>query len=387
MSKRPPFGSGRSSDSVTERHIDDTLLLMDREASRTRWAWLVTLAIAGWIVPVLGGMGDADLLRRTPVPLPVVTVDLPYQAFSQGAPWVLVLAHAILLTCLDRLASAIRRFEQDISRVGRGWNEMIDLLVPTMFGRVLVGRELPPLRRGTQAVLVVVSTLVVPFAVLIVLDLRFAPNQSLSANWLPRAAVIADLALVLAVWPRLVDRRRRWPWQRWRLPPNLFEGCGVAFVLVPAVVAYSAVHSGWNPGGLLRRHLDASHTVLVHGNRGPEVVGAVRRGTPNARRDALADITGLDLSGWDLEGADFEASLLAKVTFSGTVLDGADLRSAGLFQADFTNASLVRADLRGARLSGANFTGADLSGTRFDGACGTNITGSSEVTLPPCEGE
>jgi uncharacterized protein YjbI with pentapeptide repeats len=99
-----------------------------------------------------------------------------------------------------------------------------------------------------------------------------------------------------------------------------------------------------------------------------------------------ARLDGADFSGADLTNASFtlwhERDLggapttgLDRCNFTGTRLQGANMRGLSLAHAIFRDADLRNADLRDTNLTGADLTGALTEGTKLQGAKLTDVTG------------
>jgi hypothetical protein len=73
----------------------------------------------------------------------------------------------------------------------------------------LVGRPGPIVRR-MLAIMVGTTLLVLPLATLLVLQLRFLAYQDQAVTWAQRVAVWFDVAVVIALWPVIMDPSDSW---------------------------------------------------------------------------------------------------------------------------------------------------------------------------------
>jgi hypothetical protein len=289
----------------------------------------------------------------------------------------------------------------------------------------LVGRPGPIVRRLLGTV-VAITLLVLPLVTLLVLQLRFLAYQDEAVTWAQRIAVWLDVALVIALWPVIMERGDSWRdyvrrlgsrlRRRWRtalawaavwaavVAPGFAttrEGYFAALAAIPGLLILLGMARGlagsrrWWRGG--RREPGVAiraDAPLVRGM--PGLVLVVALGVPLplgllADGEWWEELLGpnvvasvgiydrfrhLELSEHVLLAKPAKPELVAqfregdpgKVKDALKQVERVNLRRRGLRGALFKDALLPSADLQGARLEGANFWGAQLQRANLRGA-------------------
>jgi len=187
------------------------------------------MALCAYVLVIVFGTTDMDLLIGKGVKLPVVDVTVPIVGFYAFAPYLVVLVHFNLLLQLQLLSRQLYAFDAaaakedgprlilpssihpsvhaapEEERIG-GLRDRLHIFPYTYY---LVGRPGPIVRR-LLGVVVGITLLVLPLATLLVLQLRFLAYQDQAVTWAQRVAVWFDVALVIAVWPVIMDRGDSW---------------------------------------------------------------------------------------------------------------------------------------------------------------------------------
>jgi uncharacterized protein YjbI with pentapeptide repeats len=169
---------------------------------------IVFLAICAYVLVVVFGTTDVDLLIGKGVKLPVVDVEVPIVGFYAMAPYLLVLVHFNLLLSLQLLSRKLYAFDnaaQTNDEIG-GLYEQLSVFP---YNNYLVGRP-TRLMRGFLALVVTITMLLLPLAALLTLQARFLAYQSEPVTWAQRLAVWLDVGLVAILWPVIMDRRESW---------------------------------------------------------------------------------------------------------------------------------------------------------------------------------
>jgi uncharacterized protein YjbI with pentapeptide repeats len=408
---------------IAEREgwIDKLQAAADGAAGEVRNLYIAFLSFGLYLAITVGATTDEQLLRESPVRLPIVDVGLPLVAFYWIAPLLFVMFHFNLLMQLyllseklHRLDAAIRRRPDDAQRERRA------TLSQFMFSQMLVGAHGSRLIRVLLNVIAWITFVVLPIAVLLLVQIQFLPYHDLFTTWWHRLLIALDLLLLWLLWLpaieptghlsrqlRLVARRRsrralrglanplKWPaWagiglrslirgvatlparirrrvrgdpkRDWRLL-RLQELSAVSLLIALLVAAIPGTFLAAPIDGLigergnlgvLNRNLSLREAELMAERPPPGLIESI--GEEQAFEKYAR---GLDLRGRDLRFADLELAVLRKVDFRRTDLQGADLE-----EADLQGAFLTRADLRGTDLEQADLRGTDLRWADLQGA-------------------
>ena len=244
------------------------------------------LAFVAYLGVIVWGTSHEDLLRISPVKLPILDVELPLTAFYNFVPWMVVLLHFNLLMQLELLSCKLWNLDRDLpdSAVGQ---QVRDRLFIFPFTHLIVGRSSVQLIRWLLSLVVGITVIALPLFMLLSAQIRFLPFHDETINWSQRLAIWVDAAMLLALWPLIASPKdaamewwqhagyrllgywpaslrylmiqswngllrivkRLWPGISWReivLPPLLQQGTEpkgmiVLFVSVPLIVCLSIV--------------------------------------------------------------------------------------------------------------------------------------------------
>ncbi|AET95070.1 hypothetical protein BYI23_D015600 (plasmid) [Burkholderia sp. YI23] len=186
------------------------------------------MALCAYILVIVFGTTDLDLLIGKGVKLPVVDVEVPIVGFYASAPLLVVLVHFNLLLQLQLLSRKLYVFDAEVSglraepirsvllsrpsnpasddRIIAGERDLLHIFPYTYY---LVGLTGPLVRRCLGAV-VGITVLLLPLMTLLLLQLRFLAYQEPAITWAQRVGVWADVAMVIALWPIIMDRNDNW---------------------------------------------------------------------------------------------------------------------------------------------------------------------------------
>jgi uncharacterized protein YjbI with pentapeptide repeats len=190
----------------------------DEGARHVQTSYLTFLFLGAYVAVIIGSTTDEQLLKVSPVVLPLLNVGLPIIGFYTLIPWLLLLLHFNLLTQFYLLARTLRRLDAAIHRASddAGDQEHRDLLFPFAFSHMLIGFHHGRLMRFLFALVVWVTTVLFPLVLLTWTQLRFLPFHHVPITWSQRAAVGVDIVLLWSLWPLIVapDLRARQWWAR-----------------------------------------------------------------------------------------------------------------------------------------------------------------------------
>lgn len=186
------------------------------------------MALSFYVLVIVSGTTDLDLLIGKGVKLPIVDVDVPIVGFYTTAPVIIVLVHFNLLLQLQLLSRKLYIFESKIvrNRTEPGGSPLLrrktvcsergivcvderDLLHIFPCTHFLIGQYEGLIRR-CLSIVTALSLLILPLATLLLLQLRFLAYQSESITWFQRAAVWSDIGVIVALWPVIMGRSGRW---------------------------------------------------------------------------------------------------------------------------------------------------------------------------------
>jgi uncharacterized protein YjbI with pentapeptide repeats len=381
---------------------------VNRAGASANVAWLVFLALVGYLLIAVAGVSHKDLLLDSAVTLPILQVKIGLTRFFVLVPVLLVLLHVILMVQLVLLARKTLEFAASI-RMLEPTDQRTHPLRLELDNFVLVQALAGPERSRLVGLLLHgvswLSIVALPVLALLYVQLTFLPYHDAEITSLHRVALLADIGLIAFVGVFL-----------WRIETSFFRAFlrttlhhplsfALTAALLVAAVAFSffvatipgesadAPASAWRQAGdrgyayalaalgaspegallgLFPRNLSVTDTDLV----GDEDAASDRPSINLRGRDlrfARLDRAGLHRA--DLTGANLEGASLAGTDLRGAFMGCADLnhllladsrRGAGCTHA--RGSDLLKARLAGARMAGIDLRGARLDEARMEGA-------------------
>lgn len=351
-------------------------------AGTVRGQYFTYLLLGTYIGVTIASTTDEQLLRISPVTLPILDIELPIIAFYAVVPWLLALAHVYLLLQLYRLAKRVHLFNDALEAVhGEAEREeQRTLLVPFPFVHMLAG-ERSRLLGVVNATIVWVTIVWLPFGLVLSAQVRFLPYHDSFVTLSARIAIAVELVALWTFWPLVLGRdavsMRRWWRNGLRAPVVWFRraarqtgratGFGTMTASTALVLGFSwlvAVLPGepmerwvafWlpvpeetrtgasgtsgnlltyrvfdGPSAPLHRNLQLAGRLLIASDIEPRERRALRLLRSPERPGILDNIEGVNLSGRDLRYANLYGAVLVNADLRGASLDGADLRGADL---------------------------------------------------------
>jgi Pentapeptide repeats (8 copies) len=367
---------------------------------RTLWMWF--LGYAGALFILASGTTHEDLLRETPIKLPLFNVEngIPLVLFYQIAPLFLLLFHLNLLLKLNDLRRRVRHVAAGVnSDDGREAlrRQMKAFDYALLVGNVVVHRG----ERWLLVLLVNITVFVMPVALMLFVQLMFLPYHDALTTWLHRAYIATDLAFIIFVqlWLGLSEVQRvrffsRFTFDHLKIIPAAPVIAASFFVLaypgeIQAIWPHPRAGDDTSEYFGIRRSLYLPGGVFWSKDPPPEILAVFERNRLDAKRDgkSSADINNLDnrldaqrrygeplnLTGRHLEYANFGGTSLINVKLSnaylqGAYLEGAQLEGAELFDAELQATILNFANLQTADLSSAKMQGSFLRKAQLQGA-------------------
>ncbi|MGJ0514883.1 MAG: pentapeptide repeat-containing protein [Methylomicrobium sp.] len=222
-------------------HIEK-LLDSANSASQTVAALHVAfIAFAAYLGVIVWGTTHEDMLRISPVKLPILDVELPLTTFYSFVPWMVVLLHFNLLMQLELLSCKLWNLDRDLPDTSAG-QQIRDRLFIFPFTHLIVGRSNVWLIRWLLSLIVGITVIALPLFMLLAAQIRFLPFHDEAITWSQRLAVWCDAVMLVALWPLIAspqDRAGEW-WQNFAFK---------LFGYWPASLRYLST-LGWN--GLVR---------------------------------------------------------------------------------------------------------------------------------------
>lgn len=429
-------------------HVEKLLAAGNAASGAARTAWITFLSYAAYLLIVVGATTHAQLLLGAPVKLPILSVELPLFDFYRYAPAILLLLHLNLLIQLEGLARKLFAFDQELRdhvRLQSERRKIRDRLNPFMFTRMLVGNRTGTIQTFAIQFSIWVTVVAGPVLLLLACQIRFLPYHAESMTWWHRAAVMADLVLLWALWPsvlhpsgtfsaawldlfgapfRLIrqlattsraqlqtifkqilkgpNRSRAlvayWQWSRQAVATTQQQmaalNATVSLLAISVVFVLFSIFVATIPGE------EAEGWILPDGEA--DITKFGRKDDPGACINeaplGVIEIRGrrmLCLTAVLFEGARNEVQRTLTSPFSrNLVLMSADLVDDERFKGASRSISLRGRDLRYGIFDGADFNRADLTAAKFDGASlaranfnGADLTGVSldHAMLPGAE--
>ncbi|MGZ8173104.1 pentapeptide repeat-containing protein [Methylobacter sp.] len=193
-------------------HIEK-LLEAANSASQTVAALHVAfMAFVTYLGVIVWGTTHDDLLRISPVKLPILDVELPLTTFYGIVPWMLVLLHFNLLMQLELLSCKLWNLDRDLPDTPAG-QQVRNRLFIFPFTHLIVGRSEVWLIRWLLSLVVGITVIALPLLMLLAAQIRFLPFHDEAITWSQRLAVWVDAGMLITLWPLIAspqDRAREW---------------------------------------------------------------------------------------------------------------------------------------------------------------------------------
>src|SRR5262245_22907445 len=157
----------------------------DEAARLAQNIYLSFLLLGTYIAIIIGSTTDVQLLKASPVTLPLLNVQLPIVGFYVVVPWLLLLFYFNLLLHLTFLAQRLHRlnavlaaFPDEVTR-----EEQRLRLFPFPFSVMLIGRPTQWRLRRLLGLMVWTTVLLLPLLLLLWAQVRFLPYHHEGITW------------------------------------------------------------------------------------------------------------------------------------------------------------------------------------------------------------
>ncbi|MGJ0486768.1 MAG: pentapeptide repeat-containing protein [Methylomicrobium sp.] len=195
-------------------HIEKLLDSANSASQTVAALHIAFIAFAAYLGVIVWGTTHEDLLRISPVKLPILDVDLPLTTFYSFVPWMVVLLHFNLLMQLELLSCKLWNLDRDLPDTSAG-QQIRDRLFIFPFTHLIVGRSNVWLIRWLLSLVVGITVIALPLFMLLAAQIRFLPFHDEAITWSQRLAVWCDAVMLVALWPLIAspqDRAGEW-WQ------------------------------------------------------------------------------------------------------------------------------------------------------------------------------
>ncbi|TAK60797.1 pentapeptide repeat-containing protein [Methylobacter sp.] len=193
-------------------HIEKLLEAANSASQTVATLHVAFLAFVTYLGVIVWGTTHEDLLRISPVKLPILDVDLPLTAFYSFVPWMVVLLHFNLLMQLELLSCKLWHLDRDLPDTPAG-QQVRDRLFIFPFTHLIAGRSEVWLIRWLLSLVVGITVIALPLLMLLAAQIRFLPFHDEVITWSQRFAVWIDAAMLITLWPLIAspqDRAREW---------------------------------------------------------------------------------------------------------------------------------------------------------------------------------
>ena len=382
--------------------INEVRAAVAEAAGLSSGLWLSYLFVLFYLVIAAAGVTHRDLFLENLVRLPFLGVELPLIGFFALGPLIFLVVHAYVLLHVVLLGEKARLLQLQL-RLETDAERERELLPVNIFVQLLAGpRARSWVVRELIVLIVWISLVIGPVALLVFFELQFLPYHSELISWWHRVAVVVDLALLWTLWPLITGGP-----DGLHTPSRLRTGAKLVATALPVFLVFMIATF---PGEALERafaHVPLRQTLVAG-----EVDAATLRPTSwfsnrlvlpaldlldhdkidtlaklavspvryslrgrNLTNAVLTDATlpRMDFSWADLRGASFlraraQGTWFDHAELSGAVLDQASLQGASFYGARMLGASLDGAALQGGQLAAAQLKGAWLGGAVLDAA-------------------
>ena len=191
-------------------------------AGRVSAIWVSFLIFALYLLTAAATVTDQQLFLAETIKLPVLNIELPLWGFFFLAPILFFILHIYVLLQVMLLARTAAAYNAAVDKLSFPAAEEASLrqrLANTLFAQIFAGS--PDERGGWLGWLLNamawITLVLAPILILVVFQFAFLPYHSQIATWTHRLLILAELIVAFALWPRVLDVRRDFVWDRFRL--------------------------------------------------------------------------------------------------------------------------------------------------------------------------
>ena len=175
---------------------------VDDSARNVRNVYLTFLLAGAYIGIIIGSTTDLQLLKISPVNLPILNTGIPIVEFYTIVPWLLILLHFNLLLQLYLLSTKLQRLGTTLTALPHEEAQLQRArLYPFPFTHMLIEGGHTRVVRVMMTTMVVATVVLFPLVLLLWAQIRFLPYHEPMITWVQRSAVLTDLGLLWIFWP------------------------------------------------------------------------------------------------------------------------------------------------------------------------------------------
>ncbi len=191
---------------MSEQKPDAQMLLEVANKSSERLAVLHAgfMATCVYVLVIVFGTTDLDLLIGKGVQLPLVNVEVPIVGFYVFAPFILTLVHFNLLLQLQLLSRKLHAFDAAAAPEDGEMGGLRDRLHIFPFTYYIAGRPGPRVQPFV-ALIVSITVIMLPLVTLLALQMVFLAYQEELLTWMQRIAIWIDMLSVAYFWPLIIN--------------------------------------------------------------------------------------------------------------------------------------------------------------------------------------
>ncbi|MGH8611820.1 MAG: pentapeptide repeat-containing protein [Gammaproteobacteria bacterium] len=191
------------------------------EAAGLRNFTITFLSLLVYVNLIVASTTHEQLLRVSPVTLPLLNVPISIKGFYAFMPWLLFFFHLYILLQHYLFSQHLFCFERVLLRQPQKLRDFLYRNLGNLpFLHWMIGRHAPAMRL-LLTLITALSLMLWPLATLLWLQMGFLPFHEGAYTWIQRAAVIADVVIIAWIWPKTLDKRDRS--LRWWLMPWLWR--------------------------------------------------------------------------------------------------------------------------------------------------------------------
>jgi hypothetical protein len=190
------------------KNADKLLDSANTASEQLRVLHLAFMAVCAYVLVIVFGTTDLDLLIGKGVKLPVIDVEMPILGFYAVSPFLLVLVHFNLLLQLQLLSRKLFAFDA-VAPKDEGIGGLHDRLHIFPYTYYLVGNT-SPVVHFLAGMMVSITIVLLPLITLFAIQVRFLAYQDEIVTWFQRVAIWLDVIVVTILWPIILHPQDDW---------------------------------------------------------------------------------------------------------------------------------------------------------------------------------
>lgn len=179
----------------TLNNAEAALAAANESAHNARNLFIGFLALTACVAVIIASTTHEQMLRETPVTLPLLNVEPPLSGFYRYLPWLYLLLHFNLLLTLTLMAGKVREvlsYRMELTPSGE-WRPLSRRLIGFPMAQVLVGEQ-DGFLHLLLALLVWITLVLVPLGIMLWLLIGYLRAQDENA-WRPIGRTIHGLKM------------------------------------------------------------------------------------------------------------------------------------------------------------------------------------------------